>query len=323
MDHTMSAPQRTGFLGAIKLFFTHYVDFRGTSRRSEYWWMFLTNTVILLGLFFWMAGGFVTQLIQIVNNPHAGTSFMFTTFVPAILLAVYSVVILVPSIALAARRFRDAGVAPVWLILTLGGPVAIGAADRFQHVIWIVLFSILLVANLAIAVLPSRAPATVPVAPTVPYVRFGDAVKNFFKNAFHFSGRSTRSEYWWIMLIVFTVEMVLDGFTTRIIFANAASLPRQTSLIVAWRTLWRLAPVSYGLLVGFSLLTLIPVLALTVRRFRDAGVPGWLGAVAYILPLFISWGQSATQNLAFTAVSFLLAVTTVVVAATPSKLLAS
>ncbi|WP_196812014.1 DUF805 domain-containing protein, partial [Schleiferilactobacillus shenzhenensis] len=221
------------------------------------------------------------------------------------------------------RRFRDAGVAPVWLVLTLGGPVAIAAADHFQHTVWIVLFSILLVANLAIAALPSRTSATVPASPTVPYVRFGDAVKNFFRNAFHFSGRSTRSEYWWIMLIVFAIEMVLDGFTTRIIFANAASLPRQTSLIVAWRTLWRLAPVSYGLLVGFSLLTLIPVLALTVRRFRDAGVPGWLGAVAYILPLFISWGQSATQNLAFTAVSFLLLVTTVVVAATPSKPLAS
>ncbi|WP_196812015.1 DUF805 domain-containing protein, partial [Schleiferilactobacillus shenzhenensis] len=96
MDHTMSAPQRTGFLGAIKLFFTHYVDFRGTSRRSEYWWMFLTNTVILLGLFFWMAGGLLSSLMRIVNDPHAAPSLMFTTIVPLILFFGYSVAILVP-----------------------------------------------------------------------------------------------------------------------------------------------------------------------------------------------------------------------------------
>ena len=33
------------FIDAIKSAFTHFADFKGRARRSEYWWFFLFNTI--------------------------------------------------------------------------------------------------------------------------------------------------------------------------------------------------------------------------------------------------------------------------------------
>ena len=35
-----------GFIEAIKLAFVHYADFKGRSRRSEYWWFTLFNIIV-------------------------------------------------------------------------------------------------------------------------------------------------------------------------------------------------------------------------------------------------------------------------------------
>ncbi|SMX99480.1 Protein of unknown function (DUF805) [Brevibacterium aurantiacum] len=37
---------------------------------------------------------------------------------------------------------------------------------------------------------------------------FGQAVKRFFKKYTHFSGRASRSEFWWMALFAFLVQLI-------------------------------------------------------------------------------------------------------------------
>ena len=112
----------------------------------------------------------------------------------------------------------------------------------------------------------------------MPYygISFTDAIKRGFKKYATFSGRASRSEYWWWALFSFIVYVVLrvpayvlgiatssDGGRT----PGAAAIP----LII--------------LMIIFSLAIIVPNLALTVRRLHDAGYSGWLvllGLVPYV-----------------------------------------
>jgi len=79
-----------------KLAFQRYADFEGRSRRSEYWYFVLFNTLAAYALLF--LGGFV--------NPMAGVA----------LYGVYLLAAIVPSFAVAVRRMHDVGKSG-WLLL--------------------------------------------------------------------------------------------------------------------------------------------------------------------------------------------------------------
>ncbi len=70
-----------------------YADFNGRSRRSEYWYFFLVNVIISL----------------ILNLIGRGTGL-------GILSLVYSLIVLVPGIAVAVRRMHDVNKSG-WFIL--------------------------------------------------------------------------------------------------------------------------------------------------------------------------------------------------------------
>jgi len=70
-----------------------YADFNGRSRRSEYWYFFLVNTIISL----------------ILNLIERGTGL-------GILSLIYSLIVLVPGIAVAVRRMHDVNKSG-WFIL--------------------------------------------------------------------------------------------------------------------------------------------------------------------------------------------------------------
>tara|TARA_B100001287_G_C22416574_1_gene404881 strand:- start:47 stop:496 length:450 start_codon:yes stop_codon:yes gene_type:complete len=97
---------------------------------------------------------------------------------------------------------------------------------------------------------------------------FMDAVKNAIMNNYaNFSGRASRSEYWWFFLFGFLTAipaMILDGLTgIEIIDAGAGA--------------------SYG---PFYILTVIgffiPSLSLIVRRLHDSGRSGWWYFIAFV-----------------------------------------
>jgi uncharacterized membrane protein YhaH (DUF805 family) len=102
-----------------------------------------------------------------------------------------------------------------------------------------------------------------------------------------FSGRSGRQEYWMFFLFNMLVYLVLGGAAAVFFIARAASGDTSTDASVPV-----VGIVMVGLLVIFALATIIPSLAVQVRRFHDQDKSGWfvlLGLIPYAggLILFI------------------------------------
>jgi len=73
----------------------NYAGFAGRARRQEYWMFLLFNMIIALAL------GFIEGIF--------GS--------PGILGAIYSLAVLVPSIAVSMRRLHDTGRSGLWLLI--------------------------------------------------------------------------------------------------------------------------------------------------------------------------------------------------------------
>ena len=97
-----------------------------------------------------------------------------------------------------------------------------------------------------------------------------NAIKNFFKGYVDFSGRSTRADYWWIWLanIILSIPFYMA-------YGAAMANPDSEAAIMT------LGLIGFVYLI-FGLAVLLPGLALTVRRLRDAGFHWALIFVAFI-----------------------------------------
>jgi uncharacterized membrane protein YhaH (DUF805 family) len=97
-----------------------------------------------------------------------------------------------------------------------------------------------------------------------------DAVKACFAKYADFNGRATRTEYWWFFLAVLLGSAV--------------------ALIV-----------SYRLYVLFSLVTLLPMIAVGARRLHDTNRSGWWQLLALvpfgIILVVIFFAQRSTPPL--------------------------
>ena len=122
---------------------------------------------------------------------------------------------------------------------------------------------------------------------------FGTAIKRFFAQYARFSGRASRSEYWWAVLFVFLVELIPNIITMVGVLSSigwAARTPTVTSVgvdaasgqevtvqtapgLVNAPTAW-LIFVGLGVSVLIGLVVLIPQLAVLWRRLHDANLPG-------------------------------------------------
>jgi len=90
------------------------------------------------------------------------------------------------------------------------------------------------------------------------------ALSLFFKRYADFSGRSTRSEFWWVQLVLIIV-VVMMGF---LIFYFNDSVP----LVYGPRPEGVAVSVLAGLM---GLAIFVPAIALSVRRFHDRNLSGW------------------------------------------------
>ena len=115
------------------------------------------------------------------------------------------------------------------------------------------------------------------------HASFPEAIGLFFKNYVNFTGRSTRSEYWWYVLFNFIVSFVLSFIASALGMSDAYG---NSALSSIW------------LLVIF-----LPGLALSVRRLHDIG-KSWLSMFIVLIPLagiiiYIVWmcQPSDTDNL--------------------------
>ncbi|UOE43494.1 DUF805 domain-containing protein [Agromyces larvae] len=98
---------------------------------------------------------------------------------------------------------------------------------------------------------------------------FGEAIKRFFTKYATFTGRASRSEFWWAYLgyvIVVTVLYVLalvGGF-------SGATVDPLTGVATLGPLFW----VAWAVLGLFGLGTIVPFLAITWRRLHDTNRSG-------------------------------------------------
>ena len=84
-------------------------------------------------------------------------------------------------------------------------------------------------------------------------MNFQTAIRSGFQNYANFKGRASRSEYWWWVLFTVLAEIVASAIQSSL--GNAASL-----------------------------LTLLPTIAVAVRRMHDTNHKGW-----WVLRQFLIW----------------------------------
>lgn len=93
-------------------------------------------------------------------------------------------------------------------------------------------------------------------------IGFGGAVGRYFKKYATFSGRASRSEFWWAFLFVGVVGAVIGALSA----LNGAV--GAVGVVAGW--IW-------------GLLTLIPNLSIAIRRLHDTNKSGWWVLVPYLL----------------------------------------
>ena len=106
-------------INAYKNFFKGYVDFTGRSKRSEYWWIWLTNMILLVP--------FYSAYFKVLANPRNEAALMALGGI-AIIYMIFGLALILPMLALTVRRLRDAGFhwALIFIILIpMVGPLAL------------------------------------------------------------------------------------------------------------------------------------------------------------------------------------------------------
>ena len=87
-------------INAYKNFFKGYVDFTGCSTRSEYWWIWLGNMILLVP--------FYSVYFKALANPRNEATLMALGGI-AIIYMIFGIALFLPGLALTVRRLRDAG----------------------------------------------------------------------------------------------------------------------------------------------------------------------------------------------------------------------
>lgn len=107
---------------AFKEFWKRYVDFSGQSTRSEFWYATLWNFLILTGIH--LLNWTILEVVPDPDKVSDGVAALVFICILFFLLGIigYSTVIMLPSIALAVRRLKDAGV-PWGLIFLVVIPI--------------------------------------------------------------------------------------------------------------------------------------------------------------------------------------------------------
>ncbi|PHZ85670.1 DUF805 domain-containing protein [Paremcibacter congregatus] len=88
-------------------------------------------------------------------------------------------------------------------------------------------------------------------------MEFSEAVKSVFSKFATFSGRAARSEYWYFQLFIFLVQIAITILTMVVPFLALLSLI-------------------------FALITILPGLAVSVRRLHDKNKSGWWLLLCFI-----------------------------------------
>lgn len=110
------------------------------------------------------------------------------------------------------------------------------------------------------------APVAVPPIPTPSGLGFGDAIKRVFANYANFAGRATRPEFWFFFL--FMMIAMIAGYAVVLVGISSDS--------------GGIMGLGIALLVILWLATIVPYIAVAVRRLHDSGRSGLFLLVTFI-----------------------------------------
>jgi uncharacterized membrane protein YhaH (DUF805 family) len=126
------------------------------------------------------------------------------------------------------------------------------------------------------------------------------AIVEWIRRAFDFRGRSSRSDYWWVQGLTFSVTLVLtltfmealgpDGVAAVEDWANrviAGDADAQALFPLEWSSIGQVGRFAFVFLMVFLLLTFIPSLSLAWRRFQDMNLPGWIHLIFAFAGLYV------------------------------------
>ncbi len=128
---------------------------------------------------------------------------------------------------------------------------------------------------------------------------FGQAVGRFFRKNATFTGRASRSEFWWVRLFLVVLSVVVALPASLIV--GLTSERRFNGTLVYSPV--GIAATVVAILIAVALL--IPEVALTVRRLHDANYSGWyylLGlvpSVGGIIILILTLSSSRPEGVRF------------------------
>lgn len=124
-----------GFFDGFRMYWTRYFDFSGRSQRSEFWWSFVGLTIMT---------GMIAGIMNI--NHQLGKSVYL----------IFTIVTFIPNLSQYARRFRDIGINPRWVILTYGLPLLL--VEIINYLPWYIQFIdiLLVLVDMGLSALPSK-----------------------------------------------------------------------------------------------------------------------------------------------------------------------
>lgn len=96
------------------------------------------------------------------------------------------------------------------------------------------------------------------------------ATKSCLRNAFDFTGRATRSEFWWFQFLIIVIAMLLGAIEAIITDYNTAIDGAFLGIGERLLIVDELVEPNWGARI-FTYLSFIPGLSVTVRRFHDIG----------------------------------------------------
>jgi uncharacterized membrane protein YhaH (DUF805 family) len=109
-----------------------------------------------------------------------------------------------------------------------------------------------------------------------PSVTMAQAVKLWLKNWKNFSGRASRSEYWWVALASLILMIVVMVVLAVVAFGIAAASGGSDSGFTVAMV------VVYGVMALLGIALFVPSLSLSIRRLHDINQSGWMYLLNFI-----------------------------------------
>lgn len=99
---------------AYKKYWKNYADFTGRSTRSDYWWAYLVNVLIMLGIYLVLG---ILGAMSVSPDGTVNTGSTVLVLIVGIIVWIWAIANIIPMLAISIRRLRDAGYHWAWIFI--------------------------------------------------------------------------------------------------------------------------------------------------------------------------------------------------------------